>query len=101
MRIELLARWNDTHSRGREPWDCAFELRRYVEARGWPAVEYVDHGVSGAKDRRPSLDRLVADVRRHKVDAVVLATRLGVSEATVKRWRRSGKRGSESLSSVA
>jgi DNA invertase Pin-like site-specific DNA recombinase len=47
------------------------ELRRYVEARGWTAVEYVDHGVSGAKDRRPALDQLVADVRRHKVQAVV------------------------------
>jgi DNA invertase Pin-like site-specific DNA recombinase len=47
------------------------ELRRYVEARGWTAVEYVDHGVSGAKYRRPALDQLVADVRRHKVQAVV------------------------------
>ena len=35
------------------------ELRRYVQARGWTAVEYVDHGVSGAKDRRAALDRLV------------------------------------------
>lgn len=47
------------------------ELRRYVEARGWAAVEYVDHGVSGAKDRRPALDQLTEAVRRHKVQAVV------------------------------
>ena len=47
------------------------ELRRYAAARGWLAVEYVDEGVSGAKDRRPALDRLAADVKRHKVDAVV------------------------------
>lgn len=47
------------------------ELRRYVAARGWTAVEYVYHGVSGAKDRRPALDQLVADVRRHRVQAVV------------------------------
>jgi DNA invertase Pin-like site-specific DNA recombinase len=47
------------------------ELRRYVEARGWTAVEYVDTGVSGAKDRRPALDHLVADVRRHRVQGVV------------------------------
>jgi DNA invertase Pin-like site-specific DNA recombinase len=47
------------------------ELRRYVAARGWSAVEYVDQGVSGAKDRRPALDQLVADVRRHRVQAVV------------------------------
>ena len=42
------------------------ELRRYVQARGWTAVEYVDHGVSGAKDRRAALDRLVADATRRQ-----------------------------------
>src|SRR3954451_24386571 len=47
------------------------ELRRYVGARGWAATEYVDNGVSGAKDRRPALDQLTADARRHKFDAVV------------------------------
>src|SRR5512141_2550933 len=47
------------------------ELRRYVEARGWTATEYVDTGVSGSKDRRPALDELTTAVRRHQVDAVV------------------------------
>ena len=47
------------------------ELRRYVEARDWTATEYEDTGVSGSKDRRPALDQLTADVRRHKVEAVV------------------------------
>ena len=47
------------------------ELRRYVAARGWTATEYVDTGVSGAKDRRPALDQLTTAVRRHQVDAVV------------------------------
>ena len=46
------------------------ELRRYVAARGWTAVEYVDAGVSGAKDRRPALDELVSDARRRKIDVV-------------------------------
>ena len=54
-----------------EPENQLLELRRYVAARGWTAVEYVDHGVSGAKDRRPALDQLVADVRAHRVQAVV------------------------------
>jgi putative DNA-invertase from lambdoid prophage Rac len=47
------------------------ELRRYVDARGWGATEYVDIGVSGAKDRRPELDRLVADAKRRRFDVLV------------------------------
>lgn len=47
------------------------ELRRYAEARGWQTVEYIDNGVSGSKDRRPALDQLTTDVRRHKVGTVV------------------------------
>lgn len=47
------------------------ELRRYVEARGWTAVEFVDRGVSGAKDRRPALDELVRDAKRRKFDVLV------------------------------
>src|SRR5262249_4766434 len=46
-----------------EPENQLQELRRYIEARGWTAVEYVDRGVSGAKDRRQALDRLVTDAR--------------------------------------
>src|SRR5216684_2531528 len=42
-----------------EPENQLAELRRYVEARGWAATEYVDRGVSGSKDRRPALDRLL------------------------------------------
>jgi DNA invertase Pin-like site-specific DNA recombinase len=48
------------------------ELRRYCEARAWSAVEYVDTGISGSKDRRPALDQLMADARRRKIDAVIV-----------------------------
>jgi putative DNA-invertase from lambdoid prophage Rac len=54
-----------------EPENQLQELRRYVEARGWTAVEYVDRGVSGAKDRRPALDRLLTDARRRRFDVLV------------------------------
>ena len=47
------------------------ELRRYVQARGWEAVEFVEAGVRGAKEKRPALDAMMADVRRKKFDAVV------------------------------
>ena len=48
------------------------DLRDYVAARGWTAVEFIDEGVSGANGSRPALDRLVADARRRKLDTVVV-----------------------------
>jgi len=59
-----------------------YALRSYADARGLTiAAEYVDHGVSGAKDRRPALDRLLADCRTRQVDAVAVTKldRLGRS----------------------
>src|SRR5215472_16831834 len=51
-------------------------LRAYAEARGLETVgEYADHGVSGGKDRRPALDRLLADARRRRFD-VLACTKL-------------------------
>ena len=46
------------------------ELRQYVERRGWTVVEYVDKGVSGAKDRRPALDELLKAARRRRFDVL-------------------------------
>lgn len=47
------------------------ELRQFVEARGWEiAGQYIDAGVSGAKDSRPELNRLMADAHRRKFDVV-------------------------------
>ena len=54
-----------------EPENQLQELRRYVDARGWMATEYVDKGVSGAKDRRPALDELLTDARRRRLDVLV------------------------------
>ena len=72
MRCAIYAR---VSTLDQEPENQLQELRQYVTARGWTAVEYVDRGVSGAKDRRPALDQLVADARRRKVD-VLLCWRL-------------------------
>src|SRR5687767_3342661 len=48
------------------------ELRQYVEARGWTGTEFVDSGVSGAKDKRPALDALLKDARRRRFDVLVV-----------------------------
>ena len=47
------------------------ELRRFVQARGWTAREYVDEGVSGALEQRPALDELVRDAKRRRIDVLV------------------------------
>lgn len=58
---------------GQSPEMQVVEVREYCERRGWEiAGEYVDVGVSGAKERRPQLDRLQADCRKRRVDAVVV-----------------------------
>ena len=47
------------------------ELRQFAEARGWQvAGEYIDSGVSGAKDSRPELNRLMADAHKRRFDVV-------------------------------
>lgn len=49
------------------------ELRDYCQRRGWDVMgEYSDAGVSGAKDARPELERLFAECRKRRVDAVVI-----------------------------
>ncbi len=47
------------------------ELRSYALARGWVVQgEYVDEAVSGKRDSRPALDRLMKAARRRSLDAV-------------------------------
>jgi DNA invertase Pin-like site-specific DNA recombinase len=69
MRAAIYARVSTCEQ---EPENQLAELRRYVAARAWDAHEYVDRGISGAKDRRPALDQLVADARRRRFDALVV-----------------------------
>jgi len=48
------------------------ELREYCAQRNWEVTgEYVDH-ISGAKDKRPEVDRLMADAHRRRFAAVVV-----------------------------
>jgi putative DNA-invertase from lambdoid prophage Rac len=68
MRAAIYARVSTVDQ---EPENQLQELRRYVQARAWTAAEYVDRGVSGAKDRRPALDALVTDARRRRFDVLV------------------------------
>src|SRR5215467_9472872 len=52
----------------------AVALRDYAARRGLQVIEeYRDEGISGSKDSRPSLDRLMKDGRARKFDVVIVA----------------------------
>jgi DNA invertase Pin-like site-specific DNA recombinase len=49
------------------------ELRQFAANRGFQvAGEYIDHGYSGARARRPELDRMMDDAQRHKFDVLLV-----------------------------
>jgi DNA invertase Pin-like site-specific DNA recombinase len=49
------------------------ELREYAAHRGWQIVEeFTDQGVSGCKESRPALNRLMADACRRRFDAILV-----------------------------
>ena len=74
MKIERVALYARVSTvAGQSPEMQLVELREYSARRGWQVVaEYVDHGVSGAKESRPALNRLLADAKRRKFDAVLV-----------------------------
>jgi len=72
MRAALYARVS-TANNGQDPRVQTRELQEYCQRRGWTlAGEYVDIGISGTKEKRPELDRLLADAHRRRFDAVVV-----------------------------
>ena len=46
------------------------ELRQYITARGWELVAAYEDTMSGSKSGRPGLNRMMADARARKIDAV-------------------------------
>jgi DNA invertase Pin-like site-specific DNA recombinase len=62
-----------TSNHGQDPEVQSREIREYCLRRGWKLTdEHVDVGISGAKERRPELDRLIADAHRRRFDVVVV-----------------------------
>src|SRR5687767_7430847 len=55
-----------------EPENQLRDLREYCARRGWQPSEFVDHGVSGAKEKRPALDALVRDAKRRRFDVLIV-----------------------------
>src|SRR2546428_10331248 len=50
------------------------DLREYCRAGGWTDVrEFTDTGISGTKEKRPALDKLMVEIKAKRVDVVVVA----------------------------
>jgi DNA invertase Pin-like site-specific DNA recombinase len=72
MKAAIYARVS-TANNGQDPRVQTRELGEFCERRGWTVMpEYVDVGISGTKEKRPALDRLMADAHRRKFDVVVV-----------------------------
>jgi DNA invertase Pin-like site-specific DNA recombinase len=71
MKTALYARVSTNN--GQDPEMQLRELREYCQRRGWDVrQEYVDIGISGGKEKRPELDKLLADAHKRHFDAVVV-----------------------------
>ena len=71
MRTAIYARVS-TANNGQSPEMQIRELREYCKRRGWKIThEFVDVGVSGSKETRPQLDKLIAEAHRRHFDSVV------------------------------
>lgn len=71
MRAAIYARVS-TANNGQDPRVQTRELGEFCQRRGWTLTEYVDVGISGTKEKRPALDRLMADAYKRKFDVVVV-----------------------------
>ena len=69
-RVAIYARVSTTNH-GQDVGLQTRELRQFADVRGWVLTgEYIDSGVSGAKDSRPELNRLMADAHKRRFDVV-------------------------------
>ena len=62
-----------TANNGQDPLVQTRDMKEYCPRRGWTVVDdYVDVGISGTKEKRPELDRLMADAHKRRFDVVVV-----------------------------
>jgi len=62
----------DHEYRGQDSEVQLRELREYVDLRGWHISEIYTDSVSGTKNSRPGLDKLMGDAARRRFDVLVV-----------------------------
>jgi DNA invertase Pin-like site-specific DNA recombinase len=71
VRVALYARVSTFNNQ--DPEMQLSELREYAGRRGWQIVEeFTDQGVSGCKESRPALNRLMSDASRRRFDTILV-----------------------------
>ena len=72
MKAAIYARVS-TANNGQDPTVQTRELEEYCQRRGWKVSgQYIDVGISGAREKRPELNRLMANAHRRTFDAVIV-----------------------------
>jgi DNA invertase Pin-like site-specific DNA recombinase len=73
MNVKKAALYARVSTNGQDPTVQFLELREFCHRRGFQiAAEFVDKGISGSREQRPALDRLMVACRKRRVDAVVV-----------------------------
>jgi DNA invertase Pin-like site-specific DNA recombinase len=72
VEIKRIAIYTRVSTADQHPEMQEAELMAYAHRRGWTSKVYRDQGQSGAKENRPGLDALLADVRKRKLDVVAV-----------------------------
>ena len=71
--MKKVAVYGRVSTKDQDPESQLLDLRKYVKLRNWTVYqEYVDRGVSGIKENRPGLDRLMKDARKRKFDILLV-----------------------------
>ena len=71
-RCGIYARVSTT-AKGQDPRVQLLDLRNYAKSRNWSVIgEFVDVGISGTKDSRPELNRLMELARKRKLDSILV-----------------------------
>ena len=72
MKVAIYARVSTTNH-NQDAGLQTTEQHQFADTRGWQVFDdYIDRGVSGSKDSRPELNRLMADAKRRKFDVVLV-----------------------------
>jgi len=72
MRAVIYARYSSDNQSEASIEDQLEVCRRYIERQGWTLIRTCeDRALSGASDKRPAYQQLLAEAERHKFDVVV------------------------------